>query len=161
MSSRLSNIREKQGLAYAVFSELTPIPTRNDDGLRRHAKEKLQVIDLTIKEFPRFEGNLWLRRRAAPLEESLQGSLMLRSNPPARACPISPPRNCILAASIRSTKFRASKVTHKNSVLSQVLPTPNRLSPRPLNGFTLDRPAWPVESVPLRLSGFEYFLFAP
>jgi len=49
------NIREKQGLAYAVFSELTPY---SDAGmmtvLRRHRAETVgQVIDLTIKEFAR------------------------------------------------------------------------------------------------------------
>src|SRR5258708_17999441 len=51
MSSRLfQNIREKQGLAYAVFSELTPY---SDAGMMTvyagTAKETLsQVIDLTI-----------------------------------------------------------------------------------------------------------------
>ncbi|HVH83452.1 MAG TPA: pitrilysin family protein, partial [Steroidobacteraceae bacterium] len=54
MSSRLfQNIREKQGLAYAVFSELTPY---SDAGILSvyagTAKETVgQVIDLTIAEF--------------------------------------------------------------------------------------------------------------
>ena len=54
MSSRLfQNIREKQGLAYAVFSELTPY---SDAGILSvyagTAKETIgQVIDLTIAEF--------------------------------------------------------------------------------------------------------------
>jgi len=54
MSSRLfQNIREKQGLAYAVFSELTPY---SDAGMMTvyagtAAETVGQVIDLTIKEF--------------------------------------------------------------------------------------------------------------
>jgi len=54
MSSRLfQNIREKQGLAYAVFSELTPY---SDAGMMTvyagtAAETVGQVIDLTIQEF--------------------------------------------------------------------------------------------------------------
>src|SRR5256885_15251996 len=54
MSSRLfQNIREKQGLAYAVFSELTPY---SDAGMMTvyagtAAETVGKVIDLTIQEF--------------------------------------------------------------------------------------------------------------
>ena len=73
MSSRLfQNIREKQGLAYAVFSELTPY---SDAGMMTvyagTAKETVgQVIDLVIKEFRELKETPVGRGRAAARQES-------------------------------------------------------------------------------------------
>ena len=46
MSSRLfQNIREKQGLAYSVFSELNPVPRhRLPGGLRRHVGRSARKV---------------------------------------------------------------------------------------------------------------------
>ena len=76
MSSRLfQNIREKQGLAYAVFSELTPY---SDTGMLSvyagTAKETIgQVLDMTIAEFRVHEGIAGFGRRTASGEESSEG----------------------------------------------------------------------------------------
>jgi len=108
-SSRLfQNIREKQGLAYAVFSELYALILTQ--GMMTvyagtAAETVGQVIDLTIKEISRVEGITGWRRRTAPFKESPQGladasleSTSSRMSNLAR-------QNCILAVSIRSTKF--------------------------------------------------------
>ncbi len=75
MSSRLfQNIREKQGLAYAVFSELTPY---SDAGMLTvyagTGKETVgQVIDLTIKEFRSLKESLVTEEELLPFQESSQ-----------------------------------------------------------------------------------------
>ena len=80
MSSRLfQNIREKQGLAYAVFSELTPY---SDAGMMTvyagTAKETLgQVIDLIIKEFRDIKETLVTEEELLRAKNHLKGSLML------------------------------------------------------------------------------------
>ena len=80
MSSRLfQNIREKQGLAYAVFSELTPY---SDAGMLTvyagTAKETIgQVIDLTIKEFRSMKESLVSEEELLRAKNHLKGSLML------------------------------------------------------------------------------------
>src|SRR5208282_147328 len=80
MSSRLfQNIREKQGLAYAVFSELTPY---SDAGMLTvyagTAKETVgQVIDLTIKEFRSMKESLVTEEELLRSKNHLKGSLML------------------------------------------------------------------------------------
>jgi len=80
MSSRLfQNIREKQGLAYAVFSELTPY---SDAGMMTiyagTAKETVgQVIDLVIKEFRDLKEALVTEEELLRAKNHLKGSLML------------------------------------------------------------------------------------
>jgi predicted Zn-dependent peptidase len=80
MSSRLfQNIREKQGLAYAVFSELTPY---SDAGMLTvyagTAKETVgQVIDLIVKEFRDLKETLVPEEELLRAKNHLKGSLML------------------------------------------------------------------------------------
>jgi predicted Zn-dependent peptidase len=80
MSSRLfQNIREKQGLAYAVFSELTPY---SDAGMLTvyagTAKETVgQVIDLIVKEFRELKEARVGEEELLRAKNHLKGSLML------------------------------------------------------------------------------------
>jgi predicted Zn-dependent peptidase len=80
MSSRLfQNIREKLGLAYAVFSELTPY---SDAGMLTvyagTAKETVgQVIDLIVKEFRDLKETLVPEEELLRAKNHLKGSLML------------------------------------------------------------------------------------
>ncbi|HEY2462118.1 MAG TPA: pitrilysin family protein [Candidatus Acidoferrum sp.] len=80
MSSRLfQNIREKQGLAYAVFSELTPY---SDAGMMTiyagTARETVgQVIDLVIKEFRELKEAQVTEEELRRAKNHLKGSLML------------------------------------------------------------------------------------
>jgi predicted Zn-dependent peptidase len=80
MSSRLfQNIREKQGLAYAVFSEITPY---SDAGMLTvyagTAKENIgQVIDLIVKEFSDLKNSPVPEEELLRSKNHLKGSLML------------------------------------------------------------------------------------
>ena len=80
MSSRLfQNIREKLGLAYAVFSELTPY---SDAGMMTvyagTARETVgQVIDLVIKEFRDLKEAPVSEEELLRAKNHLKGSLML------------------------------------------------------------------------------------
>jgi len=80
MSSRLfQNIREKQGLAYAVFSELTPY---SDAGMMTvyagTAVDTIgQVIDLTIQEFRSLKESPVTEEELRRSKNHLKGSLML------------------------------------------------------------------------------------
>ncbi|HEY6268254.1 MAG TPA: pitrilysin family protein [Candidatus Acidoferrum sp.] len=80
MSSRLfQNIREKQGLAYAVFSELTPY---SDAGMMTvyagtAAETVGQVIDLTIREFRALKESPVAEEELRRSKNHLKGSLML------------------------------------------------------------------------------------
>jgi len=80
MSSRLfQNIREKRGLAYAVFSELTPY---SDAGMMTiyagTATDAIgQVIDLTIHEFRSLKQTLVTEEELRRSKNHLKGSLML------------------------------------------------------------------------------------
>lgn len=80
MSSRLfQNIREKQGLAYAVFSEITPY---SDAGMftvyAGTAKETVgKVIDLTIAEFRAMKESPVTEEELLRAKNHLKGSLML------------------------------------------------------------------------------------
>jgi predicted Zn-dependent peptidase len=80
MSSRLfQNIREKRGLAYAVFSELTPY---SDAGMLTvyagSAKETVgQVLDLIVKEFGAMKGSPVTEEELTRSKNHLKGSLML------------------------------------------------------------------------------------
>jgi predicted Zn-dependent peptidase len=80
MSSRLfQNIREKRGLAYAVFSEITPY---SDAGMLTvyagTAKETVgDAIDLTIAEFRALKESLVPEEELLRAKNHLKGSLML------------------------------------------------------------------------------------
>jgi len=80
MSSRLfQNIREKRGLAYAVFSEITPY---SDAGMLTvyagTAKETVgQVLDLTIAEFRSMKESPVTEEELRRAKNHLKGSLML------------------------------------------------------------------------------------
>src|SRR5882762_6276844 len=80
MSSRLfQNIREKRGLAYAVFSELTPY---SDAGMLTvyagSAKETVgQVLDLIISEFRDLKESPVTEEELTRSKNHLKGSLML------------------------------------------------------------------------------------
>jgi len=80
MSSRLfQNIREKRGLAYAVFSEITPY---SDAGMLTvyagSAKETVgQVLDLIVGEFRDLKKSPVTEEELARSKNHLKGSLML------------------------------------------------------------------------------------
>jgi predicted Zn-dependent peptidase len=80
MSSRLfQNIREKRGLAYAVFSEITPY---SDAGMLTvyagSAKETVgQVLDLIVSEFRDLKKSAVTEEELARSKNHLKGSLML------------------------------------------------------------------------------------
>jgi predicted Zn-dependent peptidase len=148
MSSRLfQNIREKQGLAYAVFSELTPY---SDAGMLSvyagTAKETIgQVLDLMIAEFRAMKESLVSEEELLRAKNHLKGSLML---------------------SLESTSSRMSNLArqelyfHRFSSLDEILASIEAVTREevqslareffrpeliaatvlgPLNGFTLDR----------------------
>jgi predicted Zn-dependent peptidase len=148
MSSRLfQNIREKQGLAYAVFSELTPY---SDTGMLSvyagTAKETIdQVLDLTIAEFRAMKESPVTVEELRRAKNHLKGSLML---------------------SLESTSSRMSNLArqelyfHRFSSLDEILSSieavtreevqalardffqPERIATTvlgPINGFTVDR----------------------
>jgi predicted Zn-dependent peptidase len=80
MSSRLfQNIRERQGLAYAVFSELNPY---TDTGcLSIYAGTSLEsarrVVESVLKEFTELKQNLVTAEELRRAKDHLKGSLML------------------------------------------------------------------------------------
>ena len=80
MSSRLfQNIREKRGLAYAVFSEITPY---SDAGMLTvyagSAKETVgQLLDLIVSEFRDLKKSLVTEEELTRSKNHLKGSLML------------------------------------------------------------------------------------
>jgi predicted Zn-dependent peptidase len=148
MSSRLfQNIREKQGLAYAVFSELTPY---SDTGMLSvyagTAKETIgRVLDMTIAEFRAMKESPVSDEELLRAKNHLKGSLML---------------------SLESTSSRMSNLArqelyfHRFSSLDEILASieavsreevqtlakeffqPERIAATvlgPLNGFTVDR----------------------
>ena len=148
MSSRLfQNIREKRGLAYAVFSELTPY---SDAGMMTvyagTATEAIgQVIDLTIQEFRSLKETLVGEEELRRSKNHLKGSLML---------------------SLESTSSRMSNLARQELYfgrffsLDEILEAIEAVTPEqlqslaqryfqtdhiavtvlgPLNGFTLDR----------------------
>jgi predicted Zn-dependent peptidase len=80
MSSRLfQNIREKRGLAYAVFSEITPY---SDAGMLTiyagTARETAgEVVDLVVQEFRSLKETLVPEEELRRAKDHLKGSLML------------------------------------------------------------------------------------
>jgi predicted Zn-dependent peptidase len=148
MSSRLfQNIREKHGLAYAVFSELTPY---SDAGMfsvyAGTAKETVgQVLDMTIAEFRSMKESPVTEEELLRAKNHLKGSLML---------------------SLESTSSRMSNLArqelyfHRFSSLDEILASIERVTREevqtlaqgffqpeqisvavlgPLNGFTVTR----------------------
>jgi predicted Zn-dependent peptidase len=148
MSSRLfQNIREKQGLAYAVFSELTPY---SDAGMfsvyAGTAKETVgKVLDMTIAEFRAMKESPVAAEELLRAKNHLKGSLML---------------------SLESTSSRMSNLArqelyfHRFSSLDEILASIDAVTPEEvqalakeffqperiavtvlgaLNGFALDR----------------------
>ena len=80
MSSRLfQNIRERQGLAYAVFSELNPY--RDTGCLSVYAgtssESACQVVDLILREFRDLKANPVPPEELRRAKDHLKGSLML------------------------------------------------------------------------------------
>src|SRR6266436_5159061 len=80
MSSRLfQNIRERQGLAYAVFSELNPY--RDTGCLSIYAGTSIEsaerVIELILKEFREIKDGLITNEEMRRAKDHLKGSLML------------------------------------------------------------------------------------
>ena len=80
MSSRLfQNIRERQGLAYAVFSELSPY--RDTGCLSVYAGTSLEsarkVVDLVLAEFKRLKEELIGEEELRRAKDYMKGSLML------------------------------------------------------------------------------------
>jgi predicted Zn-dependent peptidase len=148
MSSRLfQNIREKEGLAYAVFSELTPY---SDAGMftvyAGTGKETIgQVLDMTVAEFRSMKESPVSEEELRRAKNHLKGSLML---------------------SLESTSSRMSNLArqelyfHRFSSLDEILASieavtredvqslarqffqPERMAVTvlgPINGFTLTR----------------------
>ena len=148
MSSRLfQNIREKQGLAYAVFSELTPY---SDAGMMTvyagTAKETVgQVIDLVVKEFRELKQSLVTEEELLRAKNHLKGSLMLSlESTSARMSNLARQElyfrrfyslDEILAGIEAVTREEIQAVAREFFRSEQIAVT----ALGPLNGFTLDR----------------------
>jgi len=148
MSSRLfQNIREKQGLAYAVFSELTPY---SDAGMftvyAGTAKETVgQVIDLTIAEFRAMKESPVTAEELLRAKNHLKGSLMLSlESTSSRMSNLARQElyfgrfyslDEILASIDTVTRDQVQSLAHDFFRPEQIAVTVLG----PLNGFTLDR----------------------
>jgi hypothetical protein len=80
MSSRLfQNVREKRGLAYAVFSGLSAYRDAGSFTVYAGCSNEAvgEVVDLIVEELRGVEDSAGAGRRAPALEGSLKGSLML------------------------------------------------------------------------------------
>jgi predicted Zn-dependent peptidase len=148
MSSRLfQNVREKQGLAYAVFSELTPY---SDAGMMTvyagTAKETVgHVIDLVVKEFRELKESLVTEEELLRAKNHLKGSLMLSlESTSARMSNLARQElyfrrfyslDEILAGIEAVTREEIQAVAREFFRSEQIAVT----ALGPLNGFTLDR----------------------
>jgi predicted Zn-dependent peptidase len=148
MSSRLfQNIREKRGLAYAVFSELTPY---SDAGMftvyAGTAKETVgQVIDLTIAEFRAMKESPVTAEELLRAKNHLKGSLMLSlESTSSRMSNLARQElyfgrfyslDEILASIDTVTRDQVQSLAHDFFRPEQIAVTVLG----PLNGFTLDR----------------------
>jgi len=148
MSSRLfQNIREKEGLAYAVFSELTPY---SDAGMLTvyagTAKETIgQVIDLTIKEFRAMKESPVSTEELLRAKNHLKGSLMLSlESTTSRMSNLA--RQELYFGRFYSldeilASIEAVKLDEVQSLANELF-QPEKIAVTvlgPLNGFTLDR----------------------
>jgi predicted Zn-dependent peptidase len=148
MSSRLfQNIREKLGLAYAVFSELTPY---SDAGMMTvyagTAKETVgQVIDLVIQEFRDLKEKLVSDEELLRAKNHLKGSLMLSlESTSSRMSNLA--RQELYFGRFYSLDeiLQSISVVTREEVQAQALEffQPDQIAVTalgPLNGFTLDR----------------------
>ena len=148
MSSRLfQNIREKRGLAYAVFSELTPY---SDAGMMTvyagTATDAIgQVIDLTIQEFRSLKESLVSEEELRRSKNHLKGSLMLSlESTSSRMSNLARQElyfgrfftlDEILAAIEAVTAEELQSLARRYFLTDQIAVTVLG----PLNGFTLDR----------------------
>jgi predicted Zn-dependent peptidase len=148
MSSRLfQNIREKQGLAYAVFSELTPY---SDAGMMTvyagTAKETVgQVIDLVIKEFHDLKEAPVTEEELLRAKNHLKGSLMLSLESTSARMSNLARQELYFGRfySLDEILASISGVTRQEvQSLAQEFFRPEQIAVTvlgPLNGFTLDR----------------------
>jgi predicted Zn-dependent peptidase len=148
MSSRLfQNIREKQGLAYAVFSELTPY---SDAGMMTvyagTAKETVgQVIDLVIQEFRGLKDALVTEEELLRAKNHLKGSLMLSLESTSARMSNLARQELYFGRfySLDEILESISTVTHEQvQSLAQEFFRPEQIAVTvlgPLNGFALDR----------------------
>jgi predicted Zn-dependent peptidase len=148
MSSRLfQNIREKQGLAYAVFSEITPY---SDAGMftvyAGTSKDTIgQVLDLTLKEFADLKDSPVTEEELLRAKNHLKGSLMLSlESTSARMSNLARQQlyfgrfysmDEILASIESVTRDEVQSLARQFFLPEQIAVTVLG----PLNGFTLDR----------------------
>jgi len=148
MSSRLfQNIREKQGLAYAVFSELTPY---SDTGMLSvyagTAKETVgQVLDMTIAEFRSMKESPVSEEELLRAKNHLKGSLMLSLESTSSRMSNLARQELYFHRFSSLDEILASieAVTHQEvQALAQEFFQPDRIATTvlgPINGFTIDR----------------------
>ncbi|HYK40405.1 MAG TPA: pitrilysin family protein, partial [Candidatus Eremiobacteraceae bacterium] len=148
MSSRLfQNIREKRGLAYAVFSEVTPY---SDAGMftvyAGTAKETVgQVVDLTVAEFRALKESLVAEEEILRAKNHLKGSLMLSLESTSSRMSNLARQEIYFGKFFSLDEILASieAVTREDvQTLAQEFFRSEQISATvlgPLNGFTLDR----------------------
>ena len=148
MSSRLfQNIREKRGLAYAVFSEITPY---SDAGMLTvyagTAKETVgQVLDLTIAEFRSMKESPVSDEELRRAKNHLKGSLMLSLESTSSRMSNLARQEIYFGKFYSLDEILASieAVTREDvQTLAQEFFRPEQISATvlgPVNGFSLDR----------------------
>jgi predicted Zn-dependent peptidase len=148
MSSRLfQNIREKRGLAYAVFSEITPY---SDAGMftvyAGTAKETVgEVLDLTIAEFRSMKDSPVSEEELLRAKNHLKGSLMLSLESTSSRMSNLARQELYFGRFYSLDEILASieAVTREEvQALAQEFFRPERISATvlgPVNGFALDR----------------------
>ena len=148
MSSRLfQNIREKRGLAYAVFSEVTPY---SDAGMftvyAGTAKETIgQVVDLTVAELRSMKESLVSEEELLRAKNHLKGSLMLSLESTSSRMSNLARQELYFGRFFSLDEILASidAVTREEvQSLAREFFRPEQISATvlgPLNGFTLDR----------------------
>jgi predicted Zn-dependent peptidase len=148
MSSRLfQNIREKQGLAYAVFSELTPY---SDTGMLSvyagTGKETLgKVLDMTIAEFRAMKESPVTQEELQRAKNHLKGSLMLSLESTSSRMSNLARQELYFHRFSSLDEILASieAVTHEEvQTLAQEFFKPEQIAATvlgPINGFTLNR----------------------
>ena len=148
MSSRLfQNIREKRGLAYAVFSEITPY---SDAGMLTvyagTAKETVgQVLDLTVAEFRSMKESPVSDEELRRAKNHLKGSLMLSLESTSSRMSNLARQEIYFGKFYTLDEILASieAVTREDvQTLAQEFFRPEQISATvlgPVNGFSLDR----------------------
>jgi len=148
MSSRLfQNIREKRGLAYAVFSEITPY---SDAGMLTvyagTAKETVgQVLDLTVAEFRSMKESAVSEEELRRAKNHLKGSLMLSLESTSSRMSNLARQEIYFGKFYTLDEILASieAVTREDvQTLAQEFFRPEQISATvlgPVNGFSLDR----------------------